>query len=118
MRGWILYDKGCGLCNDIIKFVRTKVTNDHFRYIPHQSEEAKNIRIETGIDDFETDTVVYITEKGFFLRSTAVLHILKDIGGMWKLFFIFILIPNFIRDYFYRIIARNRYRWFRSKESC
>jgi len=118
MKGWILYDKGCNLCNGIIRYVRTKVSDGHFRYISHQSEEAMNIMIETGVEDIDSDSVVYITGKGFYIRSSAVLHILKDIGGIWKLFFIFILVPPFIRDYIYRLIARNRYRWSGAKETC
>ena len=36
----------------------------------------------------------------------------------WFLAYGFIIIPPFIRDFFYKIIANNRYRWFGQKETC
>ena len=47
-----------------------------------------------------------------------MLHILKEMGGVWKLFFIFIIIPNFIRDFIYKIIAKTRYKIFGRHDYC
>jgi predicted DCC family thiol-disulfide oxidoreductase YuxK len=37
---------------------------------------------------------------------------------LWKLFYVFILVPAFIRDFLYDIIAKNRYRWFGKRDVC
>ena len=39
-------------------------------------------------------------------------------GEPWKLLRVFVLIPRSIRDAAYRLIARNRYRWFGKSETC
>jgi predicted DCC family thiol-disulfide oxidoreductase YuxK len=36
----------------------------------------------------------------------------------WKWVKIFWIVPNFIRDGVYNIIARNRYKWFGEKKEC
>jgi predicted DCC family thiol-disulfide oxidoreductase YuxK len=69
--------------------------------------------------DYNTvDSVVYIKYGKYFLKSSAVLHLLKDIGNGWRLLYVFILVPKFIRDFFYDIIARTRYRIFGKTDSC
>jgi len=67
-------------------------------------------------DDF--DTVVYINAGKFYLKSSAILHIAKEIGGIWKVFFVFILVPVFIRDFIYSLIAKSRYSIFGRQDSC
>jgi predicted DCC family thiol-disulfide oxidoreductase YuxK len=64
------------------------------------------------------DSVVYIKGGKYFLKSSAVLHLLKDIGKVWLLLYVFILIPKFIRDFFYDFIARTRYRIFGKSDAC
>jgi predicted DCC family thiol-disulfide oxidoreductase YuxK len=63
-------------------------------------------------------TVLYVRNGKVLERSTAVLHILKDLGGPWGLLYGFIIVPPFLRDAVYRWVARNRYAWFGRRESC
>jgi predicted DCC family thiol-disulfide oxidoreductase YuxK len=53
-----------------------------------------------------------------YQRSTAALKVLKDMGGYWKLFYVFIIIPRPLRDMIYDLVAKYRYRIFGKKESC
>ncbi len=64
------------------------------------------------------DTIVYLREGERFERSTAVLHILSDIGGAWSAARIFLLVPKFMRDFVYKWVARNRYRLMKKRETC
>jgi len=89
-----------------------------FRFVSLQSEEGKDILQLAGLTQYKQDTVIYITEQGIYTRSTAVLHILKNLGTGWNLLYVFIIIPPFIRDYIYRIVARNRYRLSGRGDSC
>ena len=52
------------------------------------------------------------------VRLETPLQIAWHLGGFWRIFFIFKLIPKWIRDRIYDWIASNRYRWFGKKESC
>ena len=53
-----------------------------------------------------------------YTRSSGALRMLKHIGGGWKLLYAFIIVPKFIRDAVYNLIAQNRYRWFGKKVAC
>jgi predicted DCC family thiol-disulfide oxidoreductase YuxK len=53
-----------------------------------------------------------------YQRSTGALNVLKDLGGLWMVFYGFIIIPRPLRDIIYNLIAKYRYRIFGKKDSC
>lgn len=112
MPGTIIYDGECPFCKKVVSFIRRKDNNGYFRFAALQSEEGSFLVRKTGLPLKDTNSVIYFTEKKIFIRSTAVLHILREMGGGWNIFYLFIIIPESIRDFFYRFIAKNRYKLF------
>jgi predicted DCC family thiol-disulfide oxidoreductase YuxK len=108
MQGRVLYDGTCNFCISIAGFIRKRDKRGSFRFIPLQSEEGKALISLTGLPEKDRNTAIYLTGNKTYIRSTAVLRILKDLGGFWKIFFAFIIVPRFIRDFVYKIIARYR----------
>lgn len=53
-----------------------------------------------------------------FSHSTAALHICRYLGGFWRLFLVFYILPRPLRDACYDLFARYRYRLFGKRESC
>lgn len=64
------------------------------------------------------DSIVLIMDDHIYLRSTAALRIAKHLSGLWPLLYVLIIIPAGVRDGFYNLIARNRYKWFGKQEQC
>ncbi len=118
MNGTVIYDGGCNLCNSQVIFLRKLDRKNMLRFVPSESAEGREVLLAAGLDGAENDTVVYCTRNRHYLRSSAVLNILRDIGRGWQILYIFIIIPPFIRDFFYRLIARNRYRIYGRREGC
>ncbi len=114
----LIFDGVCNLCNRLVRFIITRVPDDRIVFSPRQSVNGKSLLKELGQDSLISDTVVYIKGGKHYTESSAVLHILKDIGGYWKIFFVFIIFPAFIRDFIYRVIAKNRYRIFGRIDKC
>lgn len=114
----LLFDGVCNLCNRVIRFVIRRDKSDNIRFAPLQSEVSAELLLKFNIDPGKTDSVVYLARGKVYLKSSAVLHLLKDIGGGWKILFGLIIIPRFIRDFFYELIAKNRYRLFGKKDHC
>jgi predicted DCC family thiol-disulfide oxidoreductase YuxK len=114
----LLIDGYCNLCNRLVKLIIKRDKKAKFLFVSLQSASGQSLLKKFGlpIDDF--DSVVYIRSDKYFLKSSAILYILKELGGIWKLFFIFIIIPNFIRDFIYKIIANTRYKIFGRNDSC
>jgi predicted DCC family thiol-disulfide oxidoreductase YuxK len=114
----LLYDGVCNLCSRLVRFISKRFRNGVILYYPLQSTEGKSLLKTYGLPEDDFDTVVYIRAGKYFLKSSAILHIVKELGGIWKGLSIFILIPVFIRDFIYTIIAKSRYRIFGRRDSC
>ncbi|CAN5240328.1 thiol-disulfide oxidoreductase DCC family protein [soil metagenome] len=116
--GVVLFDGICNFCNDKINFIIRHDKNDYFRFAALQSETGKKMLDERGIDMSDPDTFILIENGKVYDRTSAALRIAKKLNGGWPLFYALIIIPPFLRDIAYKIVARNRYKWWGKKESC
>ena len=115
----ILFDGVCNLCNSSVLFVIRRDKKDLYRFAPLQSELGSRFIASRGIDPTKTDSII-LFEPGvaFYTKSSAALKIAQGFGGGWRLLALFEWIPSVISDFFYDIIARNRYRWFGKRDAC
>jgi predicted DCC family thiol-disulfide oxidoreductase YuxK len=110
MDGTVLYDGECRFCSSQVRFIRRHDRRNRFRFVPLQSEEGRSMLRSAGLPENDPDTVVYAGSERLEVRSSAVLKILGELGGAWRLVKVLLLIPPGLRDFFYRLIARNRHR--------
>ena len=61
-----------------------------------------------------------VTVIGAVLLVILVIELVRRrrLNERYALLWMFIVVPWFIRDAVYRLIARNRYRWFGREEAC
>ena len=115
----ILFDGVCNLCNSFVQFVINQDKKDIFRFVALQSEIGQEIIKNIGLENKNIDSVVfYDLNVSYYIKSNAALEILKNLGGIFWFAYFFKIFPQFIRDFFYDFIAKNRYKWLGKKESC
>jgi len=114
----ILFDGVCNFCNHWVNFAIKRDKKKKLRFTPLQGETAKRLLPRYHINPTSLSSVVFIDNEKAYTQSSAALRICKHLDGGWKLLYGLIIVPKFIRDFFYNIIARNRYKWFGKKESC
>ena len=115
----ILFDGVCNLCNNSVQFVIRKDKKNQFIFAPLQGILGQHFIKERGIDTRRTDSIIlYEPGVAYYVKSTAAIKIGVSFGGGWKALSLLEWIPTGIRDFFYDIIAKNRYRWFGKQESC
>ena len=113
----ILFDGECNYCTWWINFLLRRDKKDIFRFAALQSGAGKNLCESFNItSEIQRDSFILIEGEKYFTSSTAGLRLLKHLGGGWKFFYALIIIPKHIRDFFYGILSRNRYRWFGKRE--
>ena len=113
----VLFDGICNFCNGAVNFI---IRHDHakkFRFAPLQSEFGEQMRAKFGIGD-DVDSIILIEGDQAYLHSTAGLRVAKTLGGIWSLGYAFIIIPTPIRDWFYKLFAKYRYKLFGRKDVC
>ena len=114
----ILFDGVCNLCNGLVNWIIERDKRSVFKFSSLQSAYGIEACKQSGIKEPYTDTVVLLDEGKAFLRSDAVLKIFNYLGGMYVLAYSFIILPAFIRNFFYNVVAKNRYRWFGKRDAC
>ena len=116
--GTILFDGVCNMCNGLVQFIIKRDPQARFSFAALQSDAGRALLTQYGIPVTQTDTFVYICEKKCYIKSTAALKVLKDLGGAWKIIYILIIIPKPIRDFVYNLFAKSRYKLFGKRDSC
>ena len=114
----LFFDGHCNLCNNSVDFVITRDKKRVFRFAPLQGETAKDVLGVVNIDLEHPDSFVLSKDNEVYFRSTAALMVARQLGFPWSLTSLFLVVPPFIRDAVYNLIARNRYKWFGRKETC
>ena len=118
----ILFDGVCNLCNGFVQFVIEHDPAGRFRFAALQSVAGQAVLAAHGLDAnavaTEPDSVLLELDGQLYSHSDAVLRIARELGGPWRLLLAGYLLPRAWRDAAYRLVARNRYRWFGRQESC
>ncbi|MCB0318521.1 MAG: DUF393 domain-containing protein [Bdellovibrionales bacterium] len=115
----IFYDGECGLCHRWVKFVLSEDPyGERFQFATLQSKAFE--RVSKDLSENVDSIVLTKTDGKSLIKSSAIVHILKSLGGLWLLTsWVLFLIPKFIRDFAYEIIAKIRYSLFKKpNDAC
>ncbi len=117
--GWlILFDGICGWCTGWIRFLITRDTEKKFQFAPLQSPLGQQFLSKYELPQQEFSTFVVVTPDGHLTKSTAALNIARQLGGIWPIFSVFLLLPKNLRDGVYDFIARHRYQLRGTLDAC
>ena len=116
--GIVLFDGVCNFCNYWVRFAIRHNKKKNLRFGALQGATAQKLLPQFSISTNELSSVIFIYNGKAYTQTSAALQICRNLDGGWKLFYGLYIIPKFIRDFFYNIIAKNRYKWFGKKESC
>ena len=120
----ILYDGVCGLCNSLVQFLLQHDKNSRLRFASLQSDFAAKVLQRHDFDPKDLDTMHLVEnyeqpDERVLQRSNAILRAGRELGGVWStLAAIARVVPRPLRDVFYGLVARNRYRVFGKYETC
>lgn len=117
----LFYDGHCGLCHRTVRFVLAEDPEGTlFRFAPLQSDTFRQTLPEARRKSLPDSVVIYTADGRIMTRSTAVLRILDQLGGLWRILGRLIgWIPASLRDAAYDGIARIRHRLFQPPpEAC
>ncbi len=120
MSAIVLFDGVCNLCSGTVRFIAPRDRDAYFRFASIQSEAGAELMREHGLKVPEGDptSIVVIDDAGPHQRSDAALRIVKHLKMPWKLLYAAVVVPRFVRDAVYDLVARNRYRVFGKKDVC
>jgi len=114
----ILFDGVCKLCNRSVNFILCIDRQGRLKLATLQSDYSRRVLEDHGLKSGPLDSMMLLEGERLTSQSTAIIRISKYLGGLWPLCMIMLIIPQFIRDALYDVIAKNRYRWFSQYDTC
>ncbi len=114
----LLFDGVCNLCNGFVQFTIERDPEGQFRFAALQSAIGKKVLEHIHLSPEDLSTAILIEDEKIYTQSTVGLKMIKKMDVWYRFLYLLIFLPKSFRDFFYRIIARNRYKWFGEKESC
>jgi predicted DCC family thiol-disulfide oxidoreductase YuxK len=105
----LVYDGACGFCSRAVRFILRHERTHDLLFVPRDSELGKELRRHYHLEAVES--MLWIADGEAFIESNATLHAASYVGGPWAaLATLGGIVPEALRDWGYRIIARNRKR--------
>ena len=114
----VLFDGVCNLCSSSVQFILKRDKKNQFLFGSLQGESGQAYLQQFNLPADVFNSFMLVEGDQLYSRSSGALRILKYLGGVWPLLYAFIIVPKFIRDAVYDLIAKNRYKWFGKKDEC
>lgn len=110
----VFFDGICVLCNGFVDFLLSRELPENLKFASLQGETARQVFPKPP----ELASILFYDRGTVYSHSTAVLKILQNLPGNWKVLAVFLVIPASLRDWIYNGVAKRRYRWFGTREVC
>ncbi len=115
-RPLFVFDGKCALCSGGVRWLMAADPKGAIAYTSAQGELGASLYRHYSID---IDSTYLLIDAGHaYGMSGGYFRLLPRLGGFWRLFWVLAIVPEGLRDAVYRLIARNRYRWFGRREHC
>jgi len=114
----IVFDGFCHVCTGGVRFVQRHPLDPPFELVPMQRERGRALLATHGIDPEDPTTFLVLDDGKVMTESDGSLHVMAALGGIWRLTAAGRIVPKPVRDWLYRVLARNRYNWFGKRDTC
>ncbi len=114
----ILFDGECAMCNNYILFVAKNDSDDNFRFLSIQNKKVNELKKIYSICTNNISSIYIIHNNKIKRKSKAVIKIVSMLKFPYNLLIVFYVIPNFLRDIIYDLVAKNRYGIFGKVDEC
>ncbi len=114
----IVFDGVCALCSRWVRFLLRFDRQGRYRFAAMQGAHGSHLLRAHGLDPNDPLSFLLVDAQGAWTDTNAILRVLAGLGGVWRLAGALGVLPQTWRDRAYRVLARNRYRWFGRHDTC
>ena len=112
----VFFDGVCNLCQGSVRYLIKHDKKNALKFASLQGSYAKSFLPSTELESL--DSILLYDGENLYKKSSAVLKLSKLLGGWHRLLVLGHLLPIFIRNGLYDLVAKNRYQWFGKQNQC
>jgi predicted DCC family thiol-disulfide oxidoreductase YuxK len=112
----LVYDGDCGFCSRAVQFVLAHEKRHDLVFITRASELGMVIRRHFRLEAVES--MLWVEDGTVKTESDSALRVAAYVGGWCRMALLAYVIPRKLRNWGYRLIARNRQRLSGESKSC
>ena len=116
--GVVLFDGTCAFCERSVRFIASRDPDGYFRFGASQNPAGAALLAAHGVTRESSRSLVLIEDGRLYLRSTAVLRVARRLSFPWWLASAALVVPVFLRDPVYRVVAAIRHRIAGRSNAC
>ena len=113
----VVFDGVCKFCSRSMRIV-FKHEKQPISFIPTQSELGAVLLEHYGLDPQDPTSFIFLNNGVARFESSGIFGLFRHVKGWPSLLKIFAILPRPLTNYAYRIVARNRYKWFGKSDVC
>ena len=115
----IVFDGVCALCSGWVRFLLHRDRVRRYRFAAMQTAAGRALLKTHGLNPDDPVSFLLVDDDGAWTDTDAIARVLAGLGGSWRwASWSMSLVPRILRNAAYRVIARNRYRWFGRYPHC
>lgn len=115
----IVFDGVCVLCSGWARFVLKTDRRRAFRLAAMQTPAGRRLLEQHNIDPDDPATFLVLDGQVAYTDTDALIHVLGQFDAPWPVLGgLLKCVPRGLRNALYRLVARNRYRWFGKRAQC
>jgi predicted DCC family thiol-disulfide oxidoreductase YuxK len=114
----IIFDGHCVFCSFWARLVLRFDRRGVFRLLPAQTALGTALYVHYGLDPHNYETNILIENGGARFKADGSIRMAQLLGWPWNLALAFRVLPRFLANGLYDLVAKNRYRLFGRSEVC
>ena len=113
----LVYDGSCGFCSRSVQFILRHERRHDLLFVTRDSPLGQDLRRHFRLQGVES--MLWIAGEQASIESNAVLRAARYLGGVWSvLAALGSIVPSWLRNWAYRLIARHRRKLGSAATSC
>lgn len=114
----LLFDGVCNFCNSSVNFIIDRNSKKDILFASLQSPVGQQLLDKFNLPKDTFNSLVLVEGDKYYTKSAAALRVAQHLDGSWKSLGVLKFLPEFLRDFGYDIIAKNRYSIFGKSDQC
>ncbi|SMD38666.1 Predicted thiol-disulfide oxidoreductase YuxK, DCC family [Reichenbachiella faecimaris] len=114
----VLYDGVCTFCNSSVNFILDHERHAQLHFTPLQSVKGQAILKQFDLPLDYTDSLLFLNKGALYSQARAAFRIAGFLEIPWNWISVFRFLPPFITNFFYRLVAKHRYKLMGQADAC